>query len=445
MNCRRRKSLFGKARSYAGIISGVMIWWLTNGRAMAQSADVPTLTNPQFALPPNQIASNNAQILLTGTNAPAANTNSPAGLAILKKCREKLAATENLIETRQFSQAEPALLTLLVKSVPEEIQKQALYELAVVAEGENDLPRAESILAQYLEHWPGDVRTPEILLRQGQVFRQMGLNTLALGKFYSVMTVALSLKDDQLKYYQHLVLQAQVEIAETHYLMGQFDEAADFYSRLLKHTDTTLNRPLAQFRLVRSLAIAKHTQEAIGAAQDFLAQYPDDPEEPEVRYYLAQALETSGQNGEALRQVLFFLQQEKAATKDQPAVWSYWQQRVGNEIANQLYTEGDYVKALEVYISLAKLDPSPTWQIPVNYQVGITYEHLMQPEKAVATYNEILSHETALGTNAGPALKAVFDMARWRVNFLQWQQKVATITHSMTPVSHSDPTEITAK
>ena len=34
------------------------------------------------------------------------------------------------------------------------------------------------------------------------------------------MTTALSLKDDQLAYYQHLVLQAQIEIAETHYLIG---------------------------------------------------------------------------------------------------------------------------------------------------------------------------------------------------------------------------------
>ena len=61
-------------------------------------------------------------------------------------------------------------------------------------------------------------------------------------KFYSVMTSALSLKNDQLAYYQSLVLQTQVEIAETHYLIGQFADAADFYSRLLQNTDPALNR-----------------------------------------------------------------------------------------------------------------------------------------------------------------------------------------------------------
>lgn len=430
----------GKRR--AGIVSGAVVWLLSGWLAMAQSEDAPA-SDSAFAPPPDPGISNTTQAFLNATNQPS-GTNSAA--AILEKDREKLATAEHLVETREFTLAEPALKALLVESVPDDIRKQALSELATAVEGENDLPRAESILAQFLERWPGDVQTPNILLRQGQVFRSMGLNTLALGKFYSVMTVALSLKDDQLAYYQRLVLQAQIEIAETHYLMGQFDEAADFYSRLLKHTDPDLNRPLAQFRLVRSLAAANHPQEAIGAAQDFLARYPDDPEEPEVRYYLAEALKADGQNSEALRQVLFFLREEKTKTADEPAVWAYWQQRVGNEIGNELYKEGDYVKALEVYLNLASLDSSPTWQIPVKYQIGITYENLMQPAKAVATYNDILSHEAEVGTNASPGLKAVFDMSRWRVDFLTWQQKAEDVTRSMTPDPFiSKPPELTTK
>ena len=62
----------------------------------------------------------------------------------------------------------------------------------------------------------------------------------------------------------------------------------------------------------------------------------------------------------------------------------------------------------------------------MDYQIGITYERLLQPEKAIDTYNQILSHEAALGTNASPGLKAVFDMARWRRNFLEWQNKAET-------------------
>ncbi len=494
MSCSWHTLRLNRARSLAGIVSSLLAFVLVCGNLMAQSADVPTMANAALPPPsPDEIATSNSADLVLDTNQPVqtdtnhplpAITNQPVQApappapppaapvttnqaastqaiqplldgtnaastptaADLKKFHEKLAAAQNLVTTRQFALAEPALVALLVASVPDDVRKQALFDLATAVEGENDLPRAQSILAQYLDKWQGDSRTPEILLRQGQLFRQMGLNNLALGKFYGVMTVALSLRDDQLAFYQKLVLQAQVEIAETHYLMGQFDDAADFYTRLLKHTDTALNRPLAQFRLVRSLAVMNHTQDAIGAAQDFLARYPDDPEEPEVRYYLAQALKASGQNGEALRQVLFFLKEEREKAKEHPDVWSYWQQRVGNEIANELYQEGDYVKALQVYMSLAELDPAPAWQVPVNYQVGITYEHLMQPRKAVDTYKEILTHEAEMGTNASPGLKAVFDMSRWRINFLDWQQRAQNVTQSMAPVStHSAATEITTQ
>ena len=424
---------------------GFVCFWLVALTVLAQSTTNPaagTMTAP----PTNAVAATDMSAD-DSTNAESDVSSNNVSAAELKDDRDQLAKAQNLVNTRQMALAEPVLIALLAEKVPDEVRKPAMFLLATAVEGENDLPRAQSILAQYLDRWQGDPRTPEILLRQGQIFRQMGLNNLALGKFYGVMTVALSLRSDQMDYYRSLVLSAQIEIAETHYLMGQFSDAADFYSRLLKQTDTALNRPLAQFRLVRSLQMINRTQEAIGAAQDFLARYPDDPQEPEVRYYLAQALKAGGQNGEALRQVLFFLQEEKSKTKSQPEVWAYWQQRVGNEIANELYKEGDYVKALDVYLSLQKLDPSPAWQIPVQYQVGITYEHLLQPAKALDTYNDILSHEAAIGTNAGPSLQAIFEMAHWRANFLSWQSKAqdATVELSGPSGNSNNANEITSK
>ena len=374
---------------------------------------------------PDPATSSNAVPSAEPTNAPEA-----AETVALAKYRAELEEARNLVNTRQFTLAEARLLKMLAEKVPDAIRQPALLELGGAVAAENDLPRAQAIYTQYLERWPADVRVPEVLLRQGGVFRQMGLDDLALAKFYGVMTAALSLKNDQLDYYRQLVLQAQLEIAETYYQMGRYADAAEFYSRLLKQPADALNRPLAQFRLVRSLAATARNEEAVAAAQDFLAHFPDDPEAPETRYYLAQALKAEGQTGEALRQVLAFLQAEKKAAADHPDVWAYWQQRVGNEIANSLYKEGDYVKALEIYLSLARLDAAPAWQLPVKYQIGITYEHLLQPEKAVATYTEILAHEAAVGTNATPGLQAVFEMARWRVGFINWQGKAEAVTQS---------------
>jgi hypothetical protein len=199
MSCRRPTSLCCRDSSYAGIISSVAILLLSVCWAAAQSADAPPVSpassNPSFAPPPGLNEATNSQEFLDQTNQ-LAGTSSQATAEMLKKLHDKLANAQNLVTTRQFNLAEPILMDLLMESVPEDIRKQALYVLATAVEGENDLPRAQSILAQYLERWQGDARTPEILLRQGQIFRQMGLNNLALGKFYAVMTVALSLKDD---------------------------------------------------------------------------------------------------------------------------------------------------------------------------------------------------------------------------------------------------------
>jgi TolA-binding protein len=427
-----------------------------------------TVTSPSAIQSGTSTASNSAPVVGTNgisnisdtsdLNISTSNTNgylSPnvnpndaavAQAHLIQTYRDRLAGAKELVLTRQFNIAETALIALLPDRVPDDIRKEALFELSAAVAGEDDLPRAQSILAQYIARWNGDPRVPEILLRQGEIFRRMGLNNLALGKFYSVMTAALSLKSDQINFYQTLVLQAQIEIAETHYLMGEYDEAAEFYTRLLKRSDEGLNRPLAQFRLVRSLAATTNKTDCVAQAQDFITHYPDDPEAPEVRYYLAQSLKGIGQGSEALRQVLIFLQQEKTITKAHPEVWAYWQQRVGNEIANELYKEGDYISALQVYNNLANLDSSPGWQVPVDYQIGITYERLLQPQKALDMYHQILSLEGAVGTNSTPNLQTVFDMSRWRTNFIAWTDKVQDLNHSMAaPAQPVVPPEISAK
>jgi tetratricopeptide (TPR) repeat protein len=246
---------------------------------------------------------------------------------------------------------------------------------------------------------------------------------MAFTKFYGVMTTAISLKNDRLDYYVNLVLQAQKEIAETHYQLGRYSEAADCFSRLLKQDNASIDKAQLLFKLVRCQAAIRRYADAVASAQDYLLRFPNGPEKPEVRFHLATSLKELGRNNESLQQVFKLLQEQREETRGRPEVWAYWQQRTGNLIANQLYREGDYPKALEVYLSLAQLDASPSWQVPVLYQVGMTYERLLQPEKAGETYSTILQREQAAGTNVSLGLKAVFDMARWRKDFIQWQSK----------------------
>jgi tetratricopeptide (TPR) repeat protein len=341
-----------------------------------------------------------------------------------------LATARYRLNLREYPEAEKEYVRLLAEDVPEPMRQTALFELAGVVRSENDLPRAAAIYTQYLQRWPGDIRTPEIFLRQGQVFREMGVPNLALAKFYGVMTTALALTNSQLPYYKGLVLQAQVEIAETYYLDGKFKDAVDYYTRLLAQNDPALDRSQIQFRLIRSLEAINRHDDAVSQAQDFLAHFPDSLEEPEVRYHLAQAYKGQNRNTEALQEVKLFLKEEHDKTTNNPAIWSYWQQRVGNEIGNELYQEGDYVKALQVYLALTQLDSAPAWQLPVRYQVAITYEKLLQPRLAMETYRNILTNGVPnLGTNLTPSLKSVVDMATWRLSFLEWNERAEPFVH----------------
>ena len=59
----------------------------------------------------------------------------------------------------------------------------------------------------------------------------------------------------------------------------------------------------------------------------------------------------------------------------------------------------------------------------------MTYEHLWQPQKAVEVYDQIISSQAEMGTNAPPSLASIADMARWRVGFIQWQTNAETVNH----------------
>jgi tetratricopeptide (TPR) repeat protein len=415
-----------------GVLAVVFIACLPVGRSGAQPADPPA----PVMVDKNQGAATNLAPpqLATSTN------NTDFSQPTAQQTHDfTLANARYLAKTCEWKEAEKNYLKLLTEDEPVAIQKTVLIEMAQVVHAENDLPRAQAIYTQYLTRWPGDIRAPEIFLKQGQIFREMDLPNLALTKFYGVMTTALSIKESQLEDYETLVLQAQVEIAETHYIMGKFKDAADYYSRLLTQNNPSLDRPQIQFRLIRSLEAIDRHDDAAAQALDFLSHFANSPEEPEVRYHLARAYKSQKRNTEALQQVTLFLKEESAKTTNNPAAWSYWQQRVGNEIGNELYQEGDYVKALEVYLTLAQLNPAPSWQLPVRYQVGLTYERLLQPRLAEEAYRALLTNAaTAATTNLAPDLKSVVDMAGWRLRFLEWNEQAADFTSQTVAVANTN-------
>jgi len=345
---------------------------------------------------------------------------------------------------KNIAGAEKTFVGLLEVNAPPEFQRTALLELALLAQENEQLARAQQIFSQYLAKYPDDPSVAEVMLRQGLLYRQMGAPVMALSKFYSVMTTSLRLKLDRLEYYQRLVLQAQTEIADTYYLQGKFEEAADFFNRLLKLGSSQLNKEQILYKLVRSLsALGRHT-EVVSQGETFVTRYSEAGELPEVRFLLANALKKLGRTSEAMQQVLALLESQQINAVSNPGNWIYWQQRTGNEIANELYKEGDYVNALEIYRNLAELNRSAKWQLPVWYQMGLVYERLQQPQKASEAYTRILDRQKELDSDMrSPSLATVLDMAQWRKDHLQWQvtaeQAAVRLHAAQTPPENAAP------
>ncbi len=435
----------------AGLLQG-----LTNATpatpATSQATNTPPPSSPPAEAASNPAAKSTINDALRDSQESLRTTNLLVGTALgtTKQDREKqLRALEEKLEiarrqrlTRLYAEATPSFIAILMTNAPDDMKRTALLELAICAQEQNQLPKAQEIFTHYIARWPEDSSVPEIALRQGLILRQMGMNNLALTKFYSVMTTALTLKEEKLDYYQRLVLQAQTEIAETYFQQGKFQDSVDYFIRLLKLGSPLLNKPQIQFKLIRSLSSLGRYEEATTQAYGFLNRYKDMVEQAEVRFYLATALKQLGRNNDSLQQVMMLLQDQQGQARTHPETWAYWQQRTGNEIANQLYKEGDYLRALEVYTGLSSLSTALEWQLPVNYQIGLTFERLQQPVRAIDQYASIVKRESEVTTNAAPSLRTILDMARWRQQHLAWQTNAELIARELKPsrpVTNSEP------
>lgn len=338
-----------------------------------------------------------------------------------RRSQDQLEAGRKLRATGQWEAARRTLIAILEGDSPADVQEAALLELALVAEEKKEFSRAQQIYNQFLKHFPDSSSGPEVLLRQGLMYREMGAQTLAIAKFYAVGSTALKLNSGNIATYRRLVLQAQTEIANTYYLQGNYTEAADFLTRLLKQETVDLHRAKIRHRLVQCQEKLGDDKEVEVEAREFLRLYPDSAEAPEVRFLLANALKRMGRNRDSLQEVSKLLISQESMAKTNRQAWAYWQQRVGNEIANQLYREGDYINSLEIYEGLLPLSRRLDWQVPLLYQIGLIYEKLSQPPKAGLAYSNLLAMTAMDATQVTPGIRSVVDMARWRAEQMQWQ------------------------
>ncbi len=411
----------------------------TNAPAAPAAID-PTAPKAADPAPEAPIAQTNAPLADTAPEpgampTPGAISPAPTNQSDhLQDFQMKLDLGRQQRRDKNFISATQTLASIVETNAPTELKRLALFELALAAQDDNQFVKAQQIFAQYLHAYPEDPTVPEVLLRQGLIYRQMGVTTLAVSKFYAVMSSALKLKLDNIDYYKKLVLQSQIEIADTFYLEGKYDEASDFFSRILKSGSPELDKVQIQYKLIRSLSFLTNDTETVAKAQVFLDLNTNSSEVPEVRFLLASSLKKLGRNHEAMKQVLLLLQSQQENVHKNPETWIYWQQRAGNDIANQLYKEGDFLSSLQIYLSLAELNKSPAWQLPVWYQTALVYEQLQQWQKATDMYVHILERQKELTeATSTPSLLSLLEMSKWRKDYIDWMQKAKMSNQAFQP------------
>lgn len=332
-------------------------------------------------------------------------------------------------DKQKWQLADHFLALLVGLPIPETAKKNSLREIATSFEKKGERAKAIAIYEKMALLFAEEPDSPEMLFKAGELYRESGAYARAIARFYSVLNSALKVKDNEIEAYQALTQRTQVEIAETHFLARDYQQAAKYCELALRLDLTPEQRTRVQFRQLHCKFVLGDTNGAVAAAEKFLANSPDDPSAPECRYLLATALRSLDRKKEALEVVLALLRTENARKEKAPERWSYWQKKTGNEFANDYYQRADFLSALTIYQTLAKLNDDPDWQWPVIYQMGLCFERLRLVTRAAEAYKFILD-EAAKPERAAQKLPEpvsnLVQMARWRGEQLAWQNTTET-------------------
>jgi len=308
-------------------------------------------------------------------------------------------------------------------------KKKALTDIGALYEKKRSFSKAIAIYEKMASIYPGESDTPELIFKVALLYREAGAYQRAINRFYSVLNSALQANGKGLGNSRNLTQRAQIEIADTYFLEGDYAQAGKFYGLLGRLDLDPAEKARVLFKSAHCLFVLGHHDRAIIAAQAFLAEFPEDASAPESRYILASALRSQKRTKEAFDTVLTLLRTEQAKKSKAPEKWVFWQKKTGNEFANDFYQQGDFTSALTIYQTLAQLNDTPEWQWPVVYQMGLCFERLRLVSRAAEAYKFIID-ESKKPERAGKPLPesctSLVKMAGWRGEQLAWQHTTET-------------------
>lgn len=349
------------------------------------------------------------------------NKRATAKLKGLKAIR----GTTNYLEELSRS-VESILSSDASENLKEQTRKLTLLELAHLREEAavkdpdgGHLERALQLLAEFVERYPRDPAVPEVLLRQGHLLRQLGLRDEAIEKFYLVLRSVPRLEGANLAYSRRLVIMAQSAIADTMAEVGRHEEAVDLYGRILQTRSEELETEVVRVKQLRSVQASAKPLFTEGQARKFLEDFPESEFIPEVRHILGNAYRQQGNRAAAMEQYQLLLEAIELAPESRRNHWHRWKLKVGNDLANHFFLEGDTTAALALYRALASSHEDVKNRQAFLYQVGLCEERLGHPDAALKTYSDILTlkNHPSFPTNSA-SLQLLQNMATLRISVL---------------------------
>jgi len=332
------------------------------------------------------------------------------------------------LKTQELTTAEELLLESLKYKLTDEQKRDVLLELALLYERMGVTSKMAMVYERFLKTFPSDANRPQIYIRLGRLYREMGAYDMAIDRFYNVINMSLGIDSDQMKLYQYLTMKAQLEIADTYFVTGDYEKAIKLFSRLQLMDLSQKERERVKFKTAYAHYFLENYPAVMNELEVFLSEYPNSPLAAEAHFILANTYKALNRTGSAIKEVMVLLRYDEMSNEEDKATWMYWKKRTANQLANDFYEQGDYMSALKIYQAMAPLNADPEWQWPIIYQIGLCFEKLRMLPKAEQAYSLIADKSQWKNTNfkMTETLKAIYETAAWRLEHLRWQLKTET-------------------
>lgn len=287
------------------------------------------------------------------------------------------------------------------------------------------------VYEKFSEEYPKDPMIAQVLIKLGQTYRDTGLITIALTKFFAVMQSALSIQPSQIQQYKKQVTIAQQEIVDTYFSTGDYANALHVIDRIRPESLLPAAYVKMRYSKIKCAYELNNYTNVIAEASEFIRKYNGTEYIPECYFMLARAYRVLRKDTDAVRVVIEMLQ-NKGGKGTMQTVWQNWQKRTVNDIANDFYNHNNYNDALQIYQLLVPINSTPEWQLPIVYQIGMCFERMEQFALAGKAYKFVVDTRIDARGTPDPSLSALKEMAKWRLHGVEWSEQTRAKVNDLT-------------